>query len=71
MSLNGMEYISKKTITFKEFSQIKDICKNYPSDHYMLTSIATNLPGININGSTIGAYNQTKAQQICSFIKYV
>ena len=49
--------------------KIKDVCKNHPSDHYMLTSGTIKDLGININGSTIEAFTQTQPQEIRTFIK--
>ena len=55
VSPNVLDYIHKK----KHCSQgIKDLCKNQPSDHYMLTSGTIKQLGVNINGSTIEAYMQ-------------
>ena len=51
--------------------RIKDVCKNHPSDHYMLTPGTIKQLGININGSTIEAYTQAQPQEIRSFIKCV
>ena len=52
----GMNYISEKSITLKKLMRIKDICRHYPSDHYMLTPSAIHNLGVKINGSTIGVY---------------
>ena len=49
----------------------KDVCKNHPSDHYMLTPGTIKQLGININGSAIEAYTQAQQQEIRSFIKCV
>ena len=51
--------------------QIKDFCKNHPSDHYMLTLVTIKKLGININGSTIEVYTQVKSQEIHSLIKCI
>ena len=51
--------------------KIKDVCKNHPSDHYMLTSGTIKDLGININGSTIEAFTQTQPQEIRTFIKCI
>ena len=51
--------------------RIKDVCKNHPSDHYMLTPGTIKQLDININGSTIEAYTHAQPQEIHSFIKYV
>ena len=51
--------------------RIKDVCKNHPSDHYMLTPGTMKQLSIKINGSTIEAYIQAQPQEIRSFIKYV
>ena len=51
--------------------RIKDVCKNHPSDHYMLTPGTLKQLGININGSTIEAYTQAQPPEIRSFIKHV
>ena len=58
-------------MTLKELMRIKDVSKNYPSDHYMLTPGSIKQLGININGSTIEAYTQAQQQEIHSFIKCV
>ena len=51
--------------------QMKVICKNHPSDHYMLTPGTIQKLGIYSNGSTIELYMQTKPQEIRSFVKCV
>ena len=51
--------------------RIKDVCKNYLSDHYMLTPGTIKQLGISINGSTIEAYMHAQPQEIHSFIKCV
>ena len=51
--------------------RIKDICKNYTLDHYILTPGTIKQLDININGSTIEAYKQAQPQEICSLIKCV
>ena len=51
--------------------RIKDICRNYPSDHYMSTPSAVHHLGIKINGSTIEAYTPQVPSEICSFVKCV
>ena len=51
--------------------RIKDICKNDPSDHYMLTPGTIKQLAIKINGSTIEANMQAVPQEIRSFIKCV
>ena len=50
---------------------IKDVCKDHPSDHYILTTGTIKHFGININGSTVEAYMQAQPQEICSFMKCV
>ena len=55
ISPNGLDYIHEKYITLKELMRIKDIYKNHPSDHYMLTPGTIKQLGINIIGSTIKA----------------
>ena len=50
---------------------IKDIYKNHPSDHYMLTPGTIKQLGININGSAIETYTQAQPQEIRSFSKCV
>ena len=50
---------------------IKDVFKNHPSDHYMLTPGTIKQLGININGSTIETRTQAQPQEIHSFIKCV
>ena len=67
VSPNGLYYIHEKDITLKELMRIKDVCKNHPSDHNMLTSRTIKHLGINISGSTIEAYMQAHPQEICSF----
>ena len=49
--------------------RIKDVCKNHPSDHYILTPGTFKQLGIKINDSTIEAYTQDQPQEIFSFIK--
>ena len=49
--------------------RIKDICKNHPSDHYMLTPGTIKQLGINIIGSTIEAYTQAQPQEI--YLMYI
>ena len=51
--------------------RIKDVCKNHPSDHYMLALGSIKKLGSNINGSTIEAHIQAQPQEIHSFIKCV
>ena len=53
--------------------QIKDVCKNHPSGHYMLMPGTIKKIGIYIyiNGSTIKAYTQANQQEIHSFITCV
>ena len=58
VSANGLDYLLKNNITLKELIQMKEICKNLPSDHYMLTPGIIEKLGTNINGSTIEAYTQ-------------
>ena len=53
VSNTGMNYVSKKSVTLKDLMRIKDICRSYRSDHYMLTPSAIHHLGIKINGSTI------------------
>ena len=50
---------TKKNITLKKLMRIKDICKNHPSDHYMLTPGTIKQLVININGSTSKYKNKT------------
>ena len=50
ISPNGLNYIHKKDITLKELMRIKDVCRNHPSDHFMLTPRTIKHLGINING---------------------
>ena len=71
VSQNGLNYIHEKNITLKELMRIKDMCKNHPSDHHMLTPGTIKKLGINVNGSTIEAYMQAQPQEIRSFIKCV
>ena len=59
---NGI-YI-QKSMTLKKIIRIKDIYKNHPSDHYMLTPGAINQLNININGSIIEVYTPEKLQEI-------
>ena len=66
-----LNYFHKTNISLKELMRIKDVCKNHPSDHYMLTPGTIKQLCVNINGSTIQAYTQAQAQEICSFIKCV
>ena len=65
-SPNGLDYIHKTNITLKEHMRIKDLCKNHPSDHYILTTGTLEKLGINMNGSTIEAYTQAKPQETSS-----
>ena len=53
--------------------RIKDICRSYPSNHYMLTpsGAAIHYLGIEINGSTIEACTPPVPSEIRSFVKYV
>ena len=37
VSPNGLDYIQEKNIALKELLRIKDVYKNHPSNHYMLT----------------------------------
>ena len=67
----GMNYVSEKSITFKELMKIKDICRNHPSDHYMLTPSAIHHLGMKINGSTIEVYTPPVPSETCSFVKCV
>ena len=69
VSPNGVDYIHPKNITLKKLMRIKDVCKNHPSDYYMLTPGTIKKIDININCSTIEAYMQVQPQAICSFIK--
>ena len=71
VSPNGLDNIHKTNITLKELMRIKDVYKNHPSDHYMLTPGIIKKLSININGSIIEAYAQAKPQEIRSFIKCV
>ena len=71
VSTNGIDYTNKTNITLKGLVQIKDICKNDPSNHYMFTPGTIKKLGVNINGSTIEAFMQAKLQEINSFIKCV
>ena len=50
---------------------IKDICKSYPSDNYILTPSLIHHLGIKIKGSTIEAYIPPVPSGIRSFIKCV
>ena len=68
ISPNGLDYIHEINMTLKEAMQIKDVCKNHPSDDYMLIPGTIKKLGINNNGSTIEAYTQAKPQEIYSFI---
>ena len=63
VSPNGLNYIHEKSKTLKELMRIKYICKNHPSDHYMLTSGTIKQLGINSNGSTIEACTQAQPQK--------
>ena len=63
--------MNTKNINLKELMRIKDICKNYLSDHYMVTPGTIKQLVINIYGSTIEAYTQAQPQDISSFIKCV
>ena len=71
VSANGLDYIHKRNIALKNLTPINEICKNHPSDHYMITPETIQKLVININGSTIEVYMQTKPQEIFSFIKCV
>ena len=64
-----MIYVSEKSITLKELMRMKDIRRNHPSDHFMLTPRAIHHLGIKINGSTIVAYTPPAPSEICSFVK--
>ena len=66
-----MNYVSEKSIALKELTRITDICRSYPSNHYILTPSAIHHLGIKINGSTIEAYTPPVPSEICSFVKYV
>ena len=68
VSPNVLDYIHK---TNNKHMQIKEVCKNHPSDHYMFTPGTIKQLGININGSTIEAYTQAKPQKIHSFVKCI
>ena len=70
-SANGLDYLYKKFITLKELMQIKDVCKNRQSDHYIFTPGKIKKLSININGSTINTYMQVTTQQMRLFIKCV
>ena len=71
VSQNGIDYIHENNITLKKLMRIKDVYKNHPSDHYMLTLGIIEQLGINVNGSTIEPYMQAQPQEIRSFIKCV
>ena len=71
VSNTEMNYVSEKSITLNELMRIKDICRNHPSDHYMLTPSAIHYLGIKMNGSTNEVYTPPVPSEICSFVKYV
>ena len=57
----GLDSLHEKYITLKELMPIKEVRKNHPSGHYILT------PGI--NGATIETNTQVTPQGIRSFIR--
>ena len=64
VSNTGMNYVSEKSKTLKEFMRIKDICRTHPSDPSAIHNL-----GIKINGSTIEIYTPPVPSEIRSFVK--
>ena len=69
VSNTRMNYVSVKRITLNELMRLKDICRNHPSDHYIVTPSAIHNLGMKTNGSIIKVYTPPVPSDICSFVK--